>query len=120
MGPLNMYAMTTKEWFWQDVDFRPRVATDFHYWRNHQNLNEWMQRLYYEKRGQYPFRGVPVALKRPDLERLSQDIQNDELPKKQLDFSIGDFEDIDEHDHSFVSCAFELLKKDQTVYFISW
>ena len=56
---------------------------EIQYFRKHNQLNGWLEQLYYEKDGQGEFNCSTMILTIQDLDRLRDDIQSDSLPDAQ-------------------------------------
>jgi hypothetical protein len=96
---------------------------DLHYWRKHHDLHGWMEALYYEKGGkEQSFNCIPVQLTEKDLNRLEQDILNNNLPHT-TGFFFGNNPPCDEsknEDLQFIQDAFREIENGRKVYYDSW
>lgn len=95
------------------------------YWRKHNALHGWMEKLWREKTGdnEHDFNCVPLKLSAEDLDRLENDINQHELhPTEGFFFGSTDY-DPDEYkveDLRFIEDARLELSKGQDVYYDSW
>lgn len=115
----------------QDEDGKP-VEEELMYWRKHNRLQGWMERLWREKiatgeaedTDDGSFNCVRVYLTERDLDRLEKDISEEELPET-VGFFFGKdsytrYEDYAEYDREFIRKAREALQAGMEVYYSSW
>lgn len=120
-----MYAFKTKKGLInEEVDFEAPNDTpsdELHYWRKHPNLHGWMEDLYREKGGKEDvFNCVNVKLDEEDIDRLEEDIKDENLPFTQ-GFFFGESQPEDkEDDLEFIRKAREAITEGYDVYYTSW
>lgn len=90
------------------------------YWRKHPDLQGWMQNLYAEKGGTEEFNCEKVWLEAEDLERLYEDVVNDNLPQTTGFFFGQSNPEEKEYDLEFIALALIALKQGYKVYYYSW
>lgn len=114
---LDMYANKFKGKVKSDVDFKvPKTTEEFHYWRKHQSLHQWMEQLYQNKGGSDEFNsGNNVLLTEEDLDSLEYKIRKGELPE-----TSGFFLTENDDDLEFISEAREAISNGYQVYYTSW
>jgi hypothetical protein len=122
----NLIIMNSK---FTEEDFK----VQFHYWRKHYPLHNWMEKLYLSRGGTEEFNCVPVPLFKEVLEQLKQDIESNVLPYTEgiyypSDNLVNSTDPRDQEiyysqksqDLDFVEKAFEHLSKNRIVYYDSW
>ena len=123
---LDMYASAVPAGTYTGEIITEMVDTDFkkelHYWRKHNALHGWMEKLYREKGGTDEFNCVGLNLTYDDLDRLEKDILGVSLPKTEgfffgNDTSGGDHVD---DDIEFVLKAKTHLAKGHLVFYSAW
>jgi len=118
---LDMYASITTEKLDAPVDFKPKEASELHYWRKHPNLHGWMEALYYEKGGKADvFNCVTLALTLEDLDKLEQAVRNKSLPETSGFFFGQSLDEERAGDLDFVQKARSAIKNGYTVFYDSW
>ena len=116
-----MYAMTTRERFGSDVDFKPQEPSELHYWRKHPDLHGWMEALYFVKGGRADsFNCVAVRLTSDDLDLLEDVVKRNELPPTEGFFFGQTTGEEREDDLAFIAKARAAIADGQTVYYDSW
>ena len=103
--------------------------TEFAYWRKHNRLQGWMEKLWREKTGsqEMEFNCVEVELTIEDLDSLEQAINDKTLPET-CGFFFGDdsYEDYEgEHgykatDMEFIENARKEINRGNKVFYSSW
>jgi hypothetical protein len=118
---LDMYVCTTAIAPTCGVDFKPCDPREFHYWRKHPNLHEWMEQLYRAKGGSADeFNGVNVVLTSDDLDRLEAVLKCRLLPDTSGCF-FGESDGTElEGDLQFVATARAAIADGLTVFYSSW
>lgn len=93
------------------------------YWRKHHDLHGWMENLYREKGGkEESFNCANIRLHEEDLDRLSKDIQDRNLPNT-VGFFFGNNSPDDEtevEDLGFIVKAKNAIKDGLAVFYDSW
>jgi len=93
------------------------------WWRKHHDLHGWMKNLYREKGGSAEeFNCVNVRLDEKDLDRLEQDVTDNDLPKT-TGFFFGDNppdEESVKKDLEFIQKARDAIKAGKAVFYDSW
>ena len=96
---------------------------ELHYWRKHNALHGWMQRLWESRGGTGEFNCVDVYLYEDDLNKLETDIKAQQLPEQSGFFYGPDSrfdEDRIEDDLKFIEKAREALANGKDVIYSSW
>ena len=101
---------------------------DIAYWRKHNRLQGWMEKLYHRKGGRKVFNCVDVELKLEDIDQLEAAILNKDLPETGGFFfgsdSYSDYEDkqygYKDDDISFIEKAKQVLNNDDKLYYSCW
>lgn len=117
---LRMFAFASNRDLGRGVDF-PLDSPNkkIHSWKNHPNLQRWMEELYSQKDGKeedFKFAGVELSL--DDLELLERKILLGNLPQTLAYFAEPDGEEIGD-DLSFVGKAREEITAGHRVYYTS-
>lgn len=91
------------------------------YWRKHPDLHGWMENLYYEKGGNADsFNCVNVFLTLDDLDRLEDDVLNENL-EKTTGFFFGESDPSRKKDDlKFIRMARKAIDDGYEVYYTSW
>jgi len=90
----------------------------FHYWRKHANLQNWMEILYRSKGGEGEFNCVPVEVTADDLDDLEAHYKN--LPHGQGFFWGSSYPEHDEQTKEFIDAARAHLSEGKRVFYDSW
>ena len=95
------------------------------YWRKHNRLQGWMERLYVKKGGVGEFNCVDVELNGHDLAKLAKDIKDKSLPETAGFFFGGDSysiyeEGYKENDEEFLSLAHDAISEGDKVVYQCW
>ena len=96
---------------------------ELHYWRKHNALQGWMQRLWESRGGTGDFNCVDVYLYEDDLNKLEADIKAQQLPETSGFFYGPDSrfeEDRIKGDLEFIEKARKALANDKDVIYSSW
>lgn len=123
---LDMFAFKVKKGIiTEGVDFEVPENSDehdeLHYWRKHPNLHGWMENLYYEKGGKADvFNCVSVQLTEEDINRLEEDINDENLPETEGFFFGQSYPEDKKRDLEFIKEAREALNEGYDVYYTSW
>jgi hypothetical protein len=125
---LDMYAYAVRK-DETNTDFSFTEATykskrELKYWRKHNRLHGWMEKLYREKGGDKEFNCQPVRLTIADIRRLSECINE----HKGLDITSGFFfgdeyeydTDMKFNDCAFIISALNEILDGYDVYYDSW
>ena len=100
---------------------------DVFYWRKHNRLQGWMEKLYRSKGGRKEFNMIDVELSLEDIDQLEAAILNKDLPETGGFFfgndSYSDYEG--EHgykddDLAFIEKAKQILNNNNKLYYSSW
>lgn len=95
---------------------------DLQYWRKHNALQGWMEKLYIEKGGKASFNSESVQVTSDDLDRLEEDVILKKLPVT-TGFFFGSDTSQDEYnfrlDLEFIDKAREKDKEGYRVYYSS-
>ena len=114
---LDMYAYVRRE---QDSD--DEYDKEFAYWRKFNALHGWMENLYRERSGNDTFNCVNLPLTIRDLDRLEDDLNNNNL-KPIEGFFFGP-QEIDPEDikdtHEFISAGKMFIEDGKEIYYSSW
>jgi len=97
------------------------------YWRKHNRLQGWMEKLWKEEKGGggKEFNCVEIELTLEDLKKLEKAIKSKKLPKT-TGFFFGDdsYEDYEKNDKEtdlkFIKDAKKEIKDGNKVYYSSW
>ena len=100
------------------------------YWRKHNALQGWMEKLWIEKgrpgaheEAPEEFNCVPVLLTSEDLDRLEQDVKADKLPGTS-GFFFGESSELDEakkhNTLDFIDEARLCILEGKEIYYNSW
>ena len=135
------FQCTSREWFGEytkefldEFGERPYVIADeLFYWRKHPDLHGWMGRLYKEKGGivsdLLPSNDVddsgnffgPVELTADDVERLSDAVENNELPRTTGFFFGESTKDCIKSDRVFIRKAKQAFEDGYRLFYkASW
>lgn len=122
---LDMYAVSTKREAINltSDEYEDEEILEVFYWRKHPNLHGWMQRLYQEKGGEdKEFNVCPVELTAEDLDRLEEDIRNDNLvPTEGFFFGTSrDDEEQKEVDLDFIRLGRQSLSDGYHLWYYAW
>ena len=113
----------------KEVDFKTNEEEEIHYWRKHQNLEEFMSQLYFKKGGEgtesfgghKDFNCCKVELKKQDINTLQELIISDKLPQG------GGFFHGNNSDAYYKEETLEALKRAKNaieegdrIYYTSW
>ena len=98
---------------------------EIHYWRKHNALQGWMEKLWAIKTGksENDLNCNEVELTMPDLEQLKNSINNQTLPETQGFFFGSDTSRDDtrkESDLQFVSDAIDAINAGDKVFYSCW
>ena len=104
----------------KEVDFERKDVDRFWYWRKHPNIEGWMENLYREKGGDKEFNCCNVWLSKLDIERLQEDIRNDNLPETQGFFFGESYPSEKERDLEFCIEALQKIQQGFQLYYSSW
>jgi len=114
---LDQYATT------RNLKDESELGDEIAYWRKHNALQGWMEKLWRNKGGEGQFNCVEVELTYEDLEELENDLVADNLPETNGFFFGGDSR-LDEHKmietFKFIIKARRALDKGQEVVYSSW
>lgn len=104
----------------------PRISNELAYWRKHNRLHGWMEKLWRDKTGsESVFNCEDVILELEDITNLEKDILNKELPESE-GFFFGDdsYKDYEEYykedDLKFIKEAKQAIKEGDEVVYSSW
>ncbi len=100
------------------------ASEEIAYWRKHNALHGWMQKLYISKGGKGDMEYGPLELSSGDVKSLGYDVENDLLPETQ-GFFFGHDSRFDEHKKeitlSFVDTAESKIADGQKIFYsCSW
>ena len=98
-------------------------VSEIAYWRKHNALHGWMERLWRDQGGEGDFNCIPLELNEDQLDRLEQDILSDCLPETQGFFFGSDsrFDDRKKEETSaFIQKARNALAEGMQVAYDSW
>ena len=98
-------------------------VTEIAYWRKHNALHGWMEKIYRKKGGTEQFNCVPVELNEIDLDLLELVISNGLLPETKGLFFGGDSRFCEHYKAQtveFIRVAREYLAKGWKVAYDSW
>jgi hypothetical protein len=117
---LDQYAFIRKD----NVEERE----DVFYWRKHNRLHGWMEKLYQSKGGKEEFNMVDLELTLEDIGELEATILNKDLPETGGFFfgsdSYSDYEDkqygYKDDDIRFIHQAKEILNNNKKLYYSCW
>lgn len=123
--PMNQLSDEQKEKIMTDVIEHGEATNDpieIAYWRKHNALHGWMERLYREKGGEDEFNCIDLLLTSEDLDRLEKDIKESKLYPVEGFFFGGDYDPATENskDIAFIRKAREELEEGNEVYYTSW
>ena len=96
------------------------------YWRKHNRLQGWMEKLYREKGGKEVFNCEDVVLTLEDLDNLEKVIQDRDLPETSGFFfghdSYSEYKEwgLKEADERFIKDAREAIKAGKMIVYSSW
>lgn len=97
------------------------IHNEFHYWRNHWSLQDWMTELYLVKDGSdVEFNCARVKLIKDDIDKLEQDINEGNIDYTEMVHFPGDNERVRAEDQKFIKTAREHLSKDKVIYYSAW
>ena len=126
---LDQYAYKIKRKFAPTTKTETVKTTEFFYWRKHNALHGWMEKLHQSRQefehplGADGFNGVPVKLEEKDLDKLEQDVMTFNLPQTVGFFfgadSVGD-EYQKEQTLKFLVEARKALAEGYEVEYNSW
>lgn len=117
---LDQYAIYRKH---GDAD--KEKGKELAYWRKHNRLQGWMEKLYIEKGGKEAFNCVEVQLTAEDIGALEEAMKNHQLPETQ-GFFFGDdsYEDYEQwhkkDDQEFIKNAKKKLADGYEIFYSSW
>ena len=119
---LDQYAKVIKA---TGKDKKVKKEVELAYWRKHNRLQGWMEKLYVEKGGTGEFNCVDVEITEDDLDNLERAINNMELPETGgFFFGSDSYEGYEEYykkdDVEFIRKAREELKEGNQVIYSSW
>jgi hypothetical protein len=105
-----------------------KVTEDFHYWRKHPAIQEWMEQEWLRKGGEGQFNCVELELDEDTLTRLIDDIENDRLNYDASGFFYGrslkpcddDYNEQKEEDLRIFRSALIEVKNGATIAYSSW
>ena len=116
---LDQYAYTKKG----------KDKVEIAYWRKHNALQGWMEKLWEEKgrprqhKEDPSFNCVPLQLNRKNLDRLEKDVLNNELPETRGFFFGSDSREDDGYKQKtleFVANARQAIANGEKVFYSSW
>ena len=100
---------------------------DVFYWRKHNRLQGWMEKLYRSKGGRKEFNMIDVELSLEDIDQLEAAILNKDLPETGGFFfgndSYSDYEGeygYKDDDIKFIELAKEELNKGNKIFYNCW
>lgn len=113
---LDMYGMAT----------RGEETSRFAYWRKHNALHGWMERLYRERGGQDEFNCVELYLTPEDLDRLEADVKARRLEPTagfffgSTNYTEADWSESGRQDLAFIAEARRHIAEGASVFYYSW
>jgi hypothetical protein len=122
---LDMYAYSMSEDAVID-DFsydRDYATTEIRYWRKHNALHNWMEKLFRSKGGTNTFNCIPLRLSKEDMELLILDIKTSKVtPVTGFFFGSQDYYDDDakSNDIRFAHQVMAEIDDGKAVYYDSW
>jgi hypothetical protein len=96
---------------------------EIQYWRKHNALQGWMEKLWRKKGGTGEFNCTPVELTKDDLADLQDTVVNNELPETCGFFFGGDSRLDDDQKGAtldFIKDANKLIDSGEKVFYDSW
>ena len=117
---LDQYAHTRLP---KSLQVTKEEPTELAYWRKHNALQGWMEKLWRNKGGEGEFNCVEVVLTHGDLEELENDLVADNLPETN-GFFFGEDSRFDDYKmiatFKFIIKARRALDKGLEVVYSSW
>ena len=100
---------------------------DVFYWRKHNRLQGWMEKLYRSKGGRKEFNMIDIELSLEDIDQLEAAILNKDLPETGGFFfgndSYSDYEGeygYKDDDLAFIEKAKQILNNNNKLYYSCW